>query len=65
MAGLLNCIGEIGREYSCVDAVICVPSELYEYFVMISRNPEKDFEKSIILHWRAGELIRLCAHRFY
>jgi hypothetical protein len=64
LSGLLHAIGGLRLEYLPVKICFCLPSELYDLILNCSTNPEKDLGNRLILHWRAHELVKLCAHRF-
>ena len=64
VAGLIRCVGQFHQPGSRVGVRFCLPAELYHKFLSLSFNPLKDFKRTIILHWAAGELIQLAAHRY-
>jgi hypothetical protein len=46
-----------------VDIRFCLPSELYQQFIKLSSNPNKDFRRALKLQWSASELILIGAQR--
>ena len=65
IAGLLRCIGEFSSSSDhWVVLRVCMPAEKYFDYMSASSNPLKDFRSTLLLHWKAGELIRLAAHRY-
>jgi len=64
MSGLLMCIGQFNERNDRVNVRLCLPAELYHVFLdLVSANPMKDLEKPLTLHWIAGELLSIAAHR--
>jgi hypothetical protein len=64
IAGLLRCQAAFRTPDSPAAIRCCLPAELYHKFIELSKNPIKDFQNKLILHWHAEELIRLAAHRY-
>jgi hypothetical protein len=65
LQGLLKFIGESNGPNSRIDIRFCLPAELYQLFLNYSANPNKDFRRSLLLHWTSPELIALAAHRLH
>lgn len=63
-SGLLKCVGQFNERNDQLNVRLCLPAELYHVFLDISSNPLKDFSNSLTLHWVAGELLSIAAHRF-
>ena len=64
LAGLLRCVGKITSERIPLIFRCCIPAEKYFDLLKLSQNPIKDFQGSILLHWDAGDLIKLSARRY-
>lgn len=62
-SGLLKCVGQFNERNDRLNVRLCLPAELYHVFLDVSSNPLKDFSNSITLHWVAGELLSIAAHR--
>lgn len=66
LAGLLKCAGQFNERHENVHLRLCLPAELYHIFLdVVSTNPLKDLSppNTLTLHWIAGELLSLAAHR--
>lgn len=63
LQGLLKVVGSMNKPRDVVDIRFCLPSELYNRFVSLSSNPNKDFRRSLRLQWTASELILIGAQR--
>jgi len=63
MQGLLKIVGSMNKPRDLVDIRFCLPSELYQQFIKLSSNPNKDFRRALKLQWTAGELVILGAQR--
>ncbi len=64
LAGLLRCIGSFTAERSPCVFRCCIPAEKYHTLLGLSENPLIDFQGGLLLHWDAGELVRLSAKRY-
>lgn len=64
LGGLLHFIGQLELEYLPVDITLCFQAELYREFSGLSRNPEKDLQRVLTMHWEPMELLQICGHRF-
>jgi hypothetical protein len=62
ISGLLMAVGQI--QTSEIEIRCCIPAENYFKLLGISSNVMKDFSRTTILHWSAGELLQLAAIRF-
>ena len=63
MQGLLKIVGSMNKPRDLVDIRFCLPSELYQQFIKLSSNPNKDFRRTLKLQWTASELILIGAQR--
>jgi hypothetical protein len=63
LQGLLKIVGSMNKPRDIVDIRFCLPSELYQQFIKISSNPNKDFRRALKLQWTASELVLLGAQR--
>jgi len=63
LKGLLKFVGSMNRPDAVVDIRFCLPTELYQRIRKISSNPNKDFQHSLKLQWKASELILIGAQR--
>jgi len=63
MQGLLKIVGSMNKPRDLVDIRFCLPSELYQKFIKLSTNPNKDFRRTLKLQWTASELILIGAQR--
>jgi hypothetical protein len=66
LAGLLKCAGQFNQRNRHVHLRLCLPAELYHVFMdHVSTNPLKDLlpPQRLLLHWIAGELLSVAAHR--
>src|SRR5258706_4143900 len=63
LQGLLKIVGSMNKPRDVVDIRFCLPSELYNQFVKLSSNPNKDFRRALKLQWSATELILIGAQR--
>jgi hypothetical protein len=63
LSGLFKCIARLSSPESNCEIRFCFPSELWHTLFSLSINPMKDFEHNLILHWHAGELLSIAAHR--
>jgi hypothetical protein len=63
MQGLLKIVGSMNKPRDIVDIRFCLPSELYQQFIKLSSNPNKDFRRALKLQWTASELVLLGAQR--
>jgi hypothetical protein len=64
LSGLLMCVGSFNIVRKRPEIRFCLPSELYRIFSELSDNRDKDFSQKLVLHWHAGELLSLAAHRY-
>lgn len=64
ISGLLKCQGEFRKPGSQAELRCCLPAEIYHELLELSINPNKDFKHKVILHWHAGELLRLATKRY-
>jgi hypothetical protein len=63
LQGLLKIVGSMNKPRDLVDIRFCLPSELYQQFIKLSSNPNKDFRRALKLQWSASELILIGAQR--
>lgn len=66
LSGLLKCAGQFNERNELFSIRLCLPAELYHtFFDHVSTNPHKDLTppNALTLHWIAGELLSICAHR--
>lgn len=64
LAGLLHLIGQLHIDYGVpVEITLCFQAELHREFAKLSRNPEKDLQRVLTMHWDPGELLQICGHR--
>ncbi len=63
LQGLLKLVGSMNKSRDTVDIRFCLPAELYQRFIKISSNPNKDFRRALKLQWTAGELMLLGGQR--
>jgi hypothetical protein len=63
LQGLLKIVGSMNKPRDVVDIRFCLPSELYNQFIKLSSNPNKDFRRALKLQWSATELILIGAQR--
>uniref|UniRef100_UPI0035CB82CE P-loop ATPase, Sll1717 family n=1 Tax=uncultured Sphingomonas sp. TaxID=158754 RepID=UPI0035CB82CE len=63
LGGLVRYLGVHAPTEQLIDVRFCLPAELYETFRRASSNSAKDFGTQAVLHWSAGELWRIAAHR--
>ena len=63
LQGLLKIVGSMNKPRDLVDIRFCLPSELYQQFIKLSSNPNKDFRRALKLQWTASELVLLGAQR--
>ena len=63
LQGLLKIVGSMNKPRDVVDIRFCLPSELYQRFLKLSSNPNKDFRRALKLQWNASELILIGAQR--
>ncbi|WP_296615620.1 hypothetical protein [Sphingomonas sp.] len=63
LGGLVRYLGVHAQTEQLIDVRFCLPAELYETFRRASSNSAKDFGTQAVLHWSAGELWRIAAHR--
>lgn len=63
LQGLLKFTGWSNNPSTPIDIRLCLPAELYHRFQEISSNPNKDFDRKLLLHWTATELAMIAAHR--
>jgi len=63
LQGLLKIVGAMNKPRDLVDIRFCLPSELYQQFIKLSSNPNKDFRRTLKLQWTASELILIGAQR--
>ncbi len=63
LQGLLKLVGSMNKPRDIVDIRFCLPSELYQQFIKLSSNPNKDFRRALKLQWTASELVLLGAQR--
>ena len=63
LQGLLKIVGSMNKPRDVVDIRFCLPSELYNQFIKLSSNPNKDFRRALKLQWSASELILIGAQR--
>jgi hypothetical protein len=66
LSGLLKCAGQFNECHDRFSIRLCLPAELYHtFFDHVSTNPHKDLAppNALILHWVAGELLNISAHR--
>ena len=63
LQGLLKIVGSMNKPRDIVDIRFCLPSELYQQFIKLSSNPNKDFRRALKLQWTASELVLLGAQR--
>lgn len=64
ISGLLKATGRFNASRGKPEIRLCLPAELFHIFRDISSNSIKDFSSVLILHWHAGELLSLAAHRY-
>jgi len=64
LAGLLKCVGDFQQPGLPAHLRCCIPVESYFYFLDVSSNVLKDFQRGQILHWHAGELLKIAAIRY-
>jgi hypothetical protein len=66
LSGLLKCAGQFNERNDRLSIRLCLPAELYHtFFDYVSTNPHKDLTppNALTLHWSAGELLSISAHR--
>ena len=63
LQGLLKIVGSMNKPRDIVDIRFCLPSELYQQFIKLSSNPNKDFRRAFRLQWTASELVLIGAQR--
>lgn len=65
LSGLLKCVGQFNTRNENFNLRLCLPAELYHVFLDVTSNPLKDLApaNTITLHWSAGELLSVAAHR--
>jgi len=63
LQGLLKIVGSMNKPRDVVDIRFCLPSELYQQFMKLSSNPNKDFRRALKLQWTASELVLIGAQR--
>ena len=63
LQGLLKIVGSMNKPRDLVDIRFCLPSELYQQFMKLSSNPNKDFRRALRLQWTASELVLIGAQR--
>jgi hypothetical protein len=63
LQGLLKLVGSMNKPRDRVDIRFCLPTEIYQRFIKISSNPNKDFKRALKLQWTATELVLIGAHR--
>ncbi len=63
VSGLLYYLGRQAENRGLVDVRFCLPVEFYTEWFDLSSNPMKDFSTQTVLHWHAGDLLRVIAHR--
>ncbi len=64
LSGLLKFLGDATAERTPCIIRCCIPAEKYHLLMSISSNPIKDFQGHILLHWDAGDLVKICAKRY-
>jgi Cdc6-like AAA superfamily ATPase len=64
LAGLLMCVGSFNVVKNRPEIRFCLPSELFHVFASLSENRVKDFSQKLVMHWHAGELLSIAAHRY-
>lgn len=64
ISGLLKAAGRFNQTRGAPEIRVCIPAELYHKFREYSSNSIKDFRHQLVLHWHAGELLSLAAHRY-
>jgi hypothetical protein len=63
LQGLLKLVGSMNKPRDRVDIRFCLPTEVYQRFVKISSNPNKDFKRALNLQWTGTELVLIGANR--
>lgn len=63
LQGLLKLVGSMNKPRDRVDIRFCLPTEVYQRFIKISSNPNKDFKRALKLQWTSSELVLIGAHR--
>lgn len=66
LSGLLMCVGQFNERNEEFNVRLCLPAELYHVFLdLVTTNPLKDLTQpnALTLHWIAGELLSVAAHR--
>lgn len=64
IGGLLRCLYRFRTPGTNAFIMCCLPAEIYHKFIQLSYNPSKDFSHKLILHWHAGELLKLACERY-
>lgn len=64
IAGFLHAQGKFHSAGSPCELRCCIPAEIYHVLLDLSSNPNKDFQHRVLLHWSAGELLRIAAQRY-
>jgi len=64
ISGLLRASGRFNQLRRFPEIRVCIPAEMYHKFRSFSSNSIKDFRSQLVLHWHAGELLSLIAHRY-
>ena len=64
ISGLLKSIGDFDRPGAPMSIRACIPAEVFFHLTDISSNVLKDFQRSMLLHWSAYELLKLAAKRY-
>lgn len=64
LSGLLHLIGQLRLSYDePVEITVCFQAELHAEFSRLSKNPEKDLQRVLSMHWDPIELLQICGHR--
>jgi hypothetical protein len=65
VGGLVRYLGHQAPNKGLLELRFCLPAELYQTFLRASHNPIKDFSSQRMLHWHAGDLLKIAAHRLF
>jgi hypothetical protein len=64
ISALIKCVADFQKPGVPAHVRCCIPAESYFYFLDVSSNVLKDFQKSQFLHWHARELLKIAAIRY-
>ncbi|XWN29989.1 MAG: hypothetical protein ROR55_21205 [Devosia sp.] len=64
ISGLLRSVSRMHDPGEPLEIRCCIPAEAYFYITEISSNVLKDFQRQIVLHWSAMEILQVCSRRY-